>query len=536
MAVWRRLFGRKRGTGGPNDPTRPTSLPRARPGAARDDATGPPGAAVPPDVAAEQTLRAGLGAGAPEGFHRTAPFREACAALVAAGRELLAVDLLRTYVSRNPGDYELRRTFAERLLARGDVEPAHAQLLHCADAPDPRIRAWALFELADDHTRKGEDARALAMYQEVLAIDYDYPRARERARELAGRLGAGAPQLPVAPPEAIAPDRLMVGRFRVRRELGRGGAGTVYLALDDTADRDVAVKVLHPHLAGRDRSRRRFFREARAAAAVSHPGVITIYDLDEKLTAIAMQYHPGGSLADRLRAGPLPPREALRVAVEVAAALGAIHAAGIVHRDVKPGNVLFRDDGGPVLTDFGVAGLGAAAAPEDALPGDAGAAAAGDAVGTLAYMAPEQRAGEPPRAPNDVWALGALVFEMLAGRPPFSAEDLARAAPTAPPDPAAAAAPLEAGLRPHLVALLARLLAPAPDGRIASADEARTEIARLARWVTMGGERRARYADLARVSALAGGGAQRRALLDAHAAALGVLPDEAREIEAALVS
>ncbi|HEV8322065.1 MAG TPA: serine/threonine-protein kinase [Myxococcota bacterium] len=526
--------------GGPFDFDAPDA---AVPWDAPSDADGGTGASAgaPGGPDPERTLRAGLEEGAPEGFCRTAAFRDAVAALAGAGRDLLVVDLVRAYATRHPADYDLKRLLGERLLARGDADAARAVLHECADAPDPALRAWALFELADQQQQRGEEALALAGYQEVLAIDYDYPRARARARALAGRLGQRGPALPLSTTTATsaAPDRVAVGAWRLRRELGRGGAGAVYLALDPGLEREVAVKVLHPHLAARERSRRRFFREARAAAAVAHPGVITIYELDEKLTAIAMQYHAGGSLAEKLRAGPLPPRDALRVAGEVAEALAAIHAAGIVHRDLKPGNVLFRDDGGAVLTDFGVAGLGTelgapgnAAASAD---GDAAAAATADggAVGTLAYMAPEQRTGEPPRAANDLYALGVLLFEMLAGRPPFAAAELTAHPPTAVPDLAPAAAPLEPGLRPHVSLLLSRLLAPDPAARLAGVDEARTDLSRVARWVAIGSERRARYADLWRAVTLCGETPERRARLAAAAADLGILPPEAQEIESA---
>ena len=177
----------------------------------------------PTEVALE-TLRAGLNPGAPDEFHTTDAFQQALQTLLSAGRELAALDILRAYVARNPADYGLRRTLAERLLARGDREGAVAPLTECADAPDPAVRAWALFQLADRYHERGEDARALALYQEVLAIDYRYPRAKSRAREIADKMGLNRPPPSMQPTMTqAAPERVAVGSWRVLQELGRGG-------------------------------------------------------------------------------------------------------------------------------------------------------------------------------------------------------------------------------------------------------------------------------------------------------------------------
>lgn len=209
-----------------------------------------------------------------------------------------------------------------------------------------------------------------------------------------------------------------LGRYTVVRKLGRGGMGVVYLARDDRLGRDVALKLI----AGLndEATVQRFWREARAAASVNHPNVCQVFEIEETPVGIclAMELLEGESLDTRLERGALRPPEALQIALEMLAALGALHARGLVHRDVKPSNV-FCTAHGVKLLDFGLARPTVDATLRiDASP-DAPVTKTGMILGTPRYMAPEQIGGEPADGRTDLYATGAVLFELLAGRPPF---------------------------------------------------------------------------------------------------------------------
>jgi beta-lactam-binding protein with PASTA domain/tRNA A-37 threonylcarbamoyl transferase component Bud32 len=211
-------------------------------------------------------------------------------------------------------------------------------------------------------------------------------------------------------------DRLLDGRYAVQARLARGGMASVYLAIDTRLDRRVAVKVMHPGLAEDPDFVARFNREARAAAALSHPDVVSVYDQgnDEGHAFLVMEYVAGATLRSVLRSrGRLSPGEALAVMDHVLAALGAAHAAGLVHRDVKPENVLITPDGRVKVADFGLARAIAGAG----LTGTDGAL-----LGTAAYVAPEQVRDGTADARSDVYAAGILLFELLTGHPPYSGD------------------------------------------------------------------------------------------------------------------
>jgi tRNA A-37 threonylcarbamoyl transferase component Bud32 len=201
-------------------------------------------------------------------------------------------------------------------------------------------------------------------------------------------------------------------RFRLERKLGQGAQAEVFLARDEVLDRPVAIKVLAEKAAGDEKALERFLREARLAARVSHSSCLAIFDFGQErgLTFMAMEYFRGRTLRDLLRRGPLSVEVALKIGREVASALAAVHEAGIVHRDVKPTNVMIDQQGNVRLTDFGVA-----QGPTDEVGG------AGLMVGTMKYMAPEQARGKRTDRRADVFALGAVLFEMLSGQSAFGA-------------------------------------------------------------------------------------------------------------------
>ena len=212
----------------------------------------------------------------------------------------------------------------------------------------------------------------------------------------------------MADPVALGPQ----GRYRLVRRIATGGMGEVWQADDTVLGRRVALKLLVEELAADDRATRRFVREARATARLAHPNVARVFDFGRQGGApfLVMELLEGETLAARLASGPLGPAEAARVAAAVADALEAAHGRGIVHRDVKPSNVMLTRDGEVKVLDFGIA----AAADETHSTTGSGLYA------TVAYVSPERVAGEPATPASDVYSLGAVLYELLCGRPPFS--------------------------------------------------------------------------------------------------------------------
>ena len=217
-----------------------------------------------------------------------------------------------------------------------------------------------------------------------------------------------------------------LGRYEIRSLLGEGGMGEVYLAHDTQLDRPLALKVLPSEVAADGQRMQRFTQEARAASALDHPNIIVIHEIGGAGGArfIASEYVRGMTLRGRMAWGPMAPGEVLSVGMQVASALAAAHEAGIVHRDVKPENVMLRPDGFVKVLDFGLAKLAEkwagdaadSAAPTRALVNTA----PGMVMGTVAYMSPELASGlADVDARTDVWSLGVLLYEAVAGRVPF---------------------------------------------------------------------------------------------------------------------
>jgi serine/threonine-protein kinase len=204
-------------------------------------------------------------------------------------------------------------------------------------------------------------------------------------------------------------------RYELERELGQGGMATVFLAKDLRHDRDVAIKVLHPELSA-SIGAERFEREIKLAAKLQHPNILGLYDSGaaDGLLYYVMPFIKGESLRDRLdREGQLPIDDAIQITLEVAEALGHAHAAGIVHRDIKPENILISG-GHALVADFGIARAASEA-------GGHKLTQTGMAVGTPVYMSPEQAVGDPVGPTSDLYSLGCMLYEMLAGEPPFPA-------------------------------------------------------------------------------------------------------------------
>ena len=211
-----------------------------------------------------------------------------------------------------------------------------------------------------------------------------------------------------------------IGRYTRRHRIATGGMGEVWLAHDEVLNRDVAVKYLKQEYADDDGFRTRFLNEARSAASLLHPGIATVFDFGEgggtgsdDPPYLVMEYVDGHTLSELLATGrPLDPEQARDVVAQAGVALGVAHAAGLVHRDVKPGNLMVTPDGIVKITDFGIARAGDGMALTET----------GQLLGTPQYISPEQAAGSPATAASDVYALGVVLFECLTGRRPFEAD------------------------------------------------------------------------------------------------------------------
>lgn len=358
-----------------------------------------PGAAPPPAPDAPPTpsrdapadgpvdrVEAALAASPPSAETVAGAIREAAAA--GASRAALGV-AVRAALARPLPEAVTRElvALADRLgelgLARRVVDAARDR------APgSPAMHALAA-ELAE---RAGDRGAARRATEELLLLDFGYPGARERAE----RLGDAPLPEPALDATLLAGGAVLGERYRVEREVGRGGAGIVFAAWDAHLDRRVALKIAH---ASGPRARARLRVEALTPASIPHPGVVRVLDRPAGLVGLVMEWLPGGAIREALARGPLDPARARRWLVTAADALAHVHRAGVVHRDVKPSNLLLRADDRVVLTDFGASRR-------------VGEVGGGD--GTLAYMAPEERAGAPAAPAADVWALGRVLDELRA--------------------------------------------------------------------------------------------------------------------------
>ena len=264
---------------------------------------------------------------------------------------------------------------------------------------------------------------------------------------------------------------LLGGRYELRGTLGRGGMAEVRDGWDIRLDRPVAVKLLHPVFTTEPDNRMRFEVEARAAAALNHPHIVSVHDSGEHAGTpyIVMERLSGRTLADVIAQGPLPQPQVRSILDDVLSALAAAHAAGILHRDIKPANILFSALGDAKVADFGIA---KSAGTANTLTGQI--------VGTMAYLSADRIAGRPASVADDLYAVGVVGYEALTGRRAFPQENLAELARAVAEDTPAPLAVLRPDVDPALAAVIERAMAREPGWRFGSANEMR---AALAGWV-----------------------------------------------------
>jgi serine/threonine-protein kinase len=273
------------------------------------------------------------------------------------------------------------------------------------------------------------------------------------------------------PPGVRPPGLERIGRYRITEKLGKGGMGVVYGARDETMGREVAVKVMMADFEGEPEIRARFLREAQLSARLAHRNIVTVFDAgeDDGRFFIVMERLRGQTLGDRLKSGALALDHKLDVILQVCEGLAVASAAGVYHRDIKPGNLFLEDDGGVKILDFGIARLASSSMT-----------ASGFIVGTPDYMSPEQAMGAHVDARSDIFSVGAVLYLMLSMRKPFVAPNLPavlhKVIEEAPPPLTAQEA------LPELARIVMKALAKSPDDRYQNFQELSKDLTRYRRW------------------------------------------------------
>jgi len=352
-----------------------------------------------------------------------------------------------------PPRLELARIYLNRQM----WAPAIAELR--MTQTHPKLKKESLYLLGNCFEKKGAIEKARECYERVLALDYAYEDALNRLN----RLNQKQPETTaltnvtmLTSSTSTASDILLQNRYELVKELGRGGAGVVYQAVDYKLKRDAAIKLLHRHGFQKGDERQAFLQEARMAAQLHHQHIVEIYDVDTEAEFIAMEFVDGGSLKDLLiQHKRLPLEHAEAMMKQLCNALHFAHQRGVLHRDIKPANIFITKKKQVKLGDFGIAHA-SRIEQNDFTQLSA-------QIGTLPYMSPEQVRGERLTPASDVYAVGIVLYEMLTGQPPFLAGDIAYHHLYTPPAPP--------NISTELDALMLRCLEKEPCKRFQSAEE-----------------------------------------------------------------
>jgi serine/threonine protein kinase len=327
----------------------------------------------------------------------------------------------------------------------------------------------------------GSDADLRHEVETLLAGDERIERFLESPA-----LGSAEPPQPLAPQLASGEQ---LGPYRIVALLGAGGMGEVYSATDTRLDRSVAIKLLPARFARDAQALERFQREARAASALNHPNICTLHDIGARggQPFLVLELLEGQTLKDRLAAGPLPIPEVIQLGVQIAGALEAAHAKGIVHRDVKPANIFVTQRGEAKVLDFGLAKLvSGPVRPQEArttsaapISTEATISVPGWAMGTVSYMSPEQARGEPVDERTDIFSLGATLYEMATGRRPFQGSTLAETLEAIQTRHPASPRELKSSVSARLERVILKALQKERTARFQKAAELRADLERL---------------------------------------------------------
>ncbi len=335
-----------------------------------------------------------------------------------------------------------------------------------------------LYDLAMVYESTELPDKAIEVLESIMAVDVNYQDVTakqdlntkmedlKRKSMMMSKMESNKSSAPLGKP-GMAPKTQLSGlgsqieeRYEVVRELGKGGMGVVYCARDTVLDRLVAMKVLAESLTSNEQARKRFLREARATAKLQHPNIVHIYDLGEvnNTSFIAMEYIEGSNLYDLLKTKKkMPLKDIVHYGIQIAQALGVAHEQGIVHRDIKPDNIMINKYGGVKITDFGIAHLM-----------EAKMTMTGAKLGTPLYMSPEQVEGRKIDGRADIYSMGIMLYELAAGRPPFIRGDIAYHQVHTPPPPLSQ---LNAAVPPEFEKLIMKAIAKKPDERYQNTKE-----------------------------------------------------------------
>ncbi|HEX8076928.1 MAG TPA: serine/threonine-protein kinase, partial [Chthoniobacterales bacterium] len=345
--------------------------------------------------------------------------------------------------------------------------PKVKELFQAALARPPEDRAAFIAEMGNGDEELSRETKRLLDAHEKMDAFIERP-----AFEV-------APELLVADPPSGFIDQT-IAHYQVESLLGVGGMGEVYLAQDERLHRKVALKFLPPRFTKDPILNQRFRQEAQTVSALNHPNIVTIHEIGEVdgIQFMATEFVDGKTLRQRMDEAPVPLPEALEIAIQIASALSAAHGAGVVHRDIKPENIMLRADGYVKVLDFGIAKLTESQqskSPAGATPGLAHTQE-GTTVGTPFYMSPEQARNEKLDARTDLWSVGVILFEMVAGERPFSgatsADVIARVLQNDPP-------PLDRSAPGQLRRIIARALAKDKEKRYQSANDLRRDLQKV---------------------------------------------------------